>query len=92
MYMYICIHPLPLPRRITLPRLTLHSRTLGFTLVNLLDRLSNALAVDEMRDAVPRQPAVLGHDEVRDEREDGHAGHDDGGVYKTLINTHTGTS
>jgi len=34
-----------------------------------------------VRDAVPRQPGLLGSDPVRDEREDGHAGHDDRCIY-----------
>lgn len=44
----------------------------------------NTLAVDEIRDAIPRQPRVLRHDKVRKKSKDGHASHDDRSVVEGL--------
>lgn len=53
---------------------------------NLFHRLHSPspLTINEMRDAVFRQPLILRHDKVRDEREDGDGAHDDGGIYQQL--------
>lgn len=49
---------------------------------NFLDGFGcSTLAIDEMRDAVNRQPGAFGGDEVGDKSEDGHTGHDDWGVW-----------
>lgn len=44
---------------------------------NILDRCGDALAVDEMRYAVRRQPFVLWYDEVGNECKDRNSSHDD---------------
>ena len=90
--MYAYITNLTLPILSTLPRPNLtppltpsRTLTLIFTLPVHLNNLGGTLAIDEMRDAVARQPPVLWHDEVGDQSEDGDTGHDYGSVCARLL-------